>query len=302
MLGELAEAENGMRQVAIAFVALFLAALGSPQDSTPSKVLIPLIVTDSHKALVSGLKPTSLIVSERKEPVAEIDLLHGLDMPLELGVLIDTSGSERDYGHLNEIVAGAKDFVNHMVRGSEDRIFFLTFAAKTQATEWLKKEQLSGVSLDVKLGGGTALYDSLATACRERMGPRDWNHSTRRVLVIISDGDDNQSHITRDEAVSEALKSGVVIFAADAHLLGNLGKGDRILKYLAEVSGGEFFAGFTPKEIPKVFSRIKEVSEGMYFAKYAPPASNTRVHEVEVKPALTEKLEISYPRKYLWIQ
>src|SRR5450755_2991275 len=120
-----------MRQVAIVILALFLASSGSSQDSTASKVLIPLIVTDSHKELVSGLKPTSLIISERKKTVTEIDLLHGLDMPLELGLLIDTSRSEQDYGHLNEIVAGAKDFVNQIVRGPEDRVFFLTFAAKT---------------------------------------------------------------------------------------------------------------------------------------------------------------------------
>lgn len=249
---------------------------------------------------MSGLKPTSLVVSERKSAVTEIDLLHGLDLPLELGLLIDTSGSERDYGHMNEILAGAKDFVNHIVRGPEDRVFFLTFAATTQATAWLKKEQLNGVSLDVKLGRGTALYDSLAMACKERMGPRDWNHPTRRVLVIISDGDDNLSHITRDEAVSQALMSGVVIFAVDTHIFGNPGRGDRVLAYWAKVSGGEFFAGFTPKEIPKTFSRVMALSEGTYFARYVPPASNDRVHEVEVKAAPKDKLEISYPRKYLW--
>ena len=216
--------------------------------------------------------------------------------------MIDTSSSAQNDGNFKEILGGAKDFVNDIVRGPEDRIFFLTFATKTEATGWLKNEQLGGVSLNVKMGGGTALYDSVAIACRERMGARDWNKPTRRVLIVISDGDDNLSHITRDDAASEALKSGVVMFTLSTRMSGNRVRGERILEYWARVTGGEFFTSLTRKEIPKVFARIKEMSDGMYYASYVPPASNNRVHEIEVKPAPKGKLEVSYPRRYVWLQ
>jgi len=282
--------------------ALLLGTLASAENGASPKVLIPLIVTDSHQRLVSGLTPASLLIREQKTLVTEVSLLHGADLPLELGLVIDTSSSAQNDGNFKEILGGAKDFVNDIVRGPEDRIFFLTFATKTEATGWLKKEQLGGVSLNVKMGGGTALYDSVAIACRERMGARDWNKPTRRVLIVISDGDDNLSHITRDDAASEALKSGVVMFTLSTRMSGNRVRGERILEYWARVTGGEFFTSLTRKEIPKVFARIKEMSDGMYYASYVPPASNNRVHEIEVKPAPKGKLEVSYPRRYVWLQ
>ena len=291
-----------MRWAGTAILALLLGTLASAENGASPKVLIPLIVTDSHQRLVSGLTPASLLISEQKTLVTEVSLLHGADLPLELGLVIDTSSSAQNDGNFKEILGGAKDFVNDIVRGPEDRIFFLTFATKTEATGWLKKEQLGGVSLNVKMGGGTALYDSVAIACRERMGARDWNKPTRRVLIVISDGDDNLSHITRDDAASEALQSGVVMFTLSTRMSGNRVRGERILEYWARVTGGEFFTSLTRKEIPKVFARIKEMSDGMYYASYVPPASNNRVHEIEVKPAPKGKLEVSYPRRYVWLQ
>jgi len=291
-----------MRWAGTAILALLLGTLASAENGASPKVLIPLIVTDSHQRLVSGLTPASLLISEQKTLVTEVSLLHGADLPLELGLVIDTSSSAQNDGNFKEILGGAKDFVNDIVRGPEDRIFFLTFATKTEATGWLKKEQLGGVSLNVKMGGGTALYDSVAIACRERMGARDWNKPTRRVLIVISDGDDNLSHITRDDAASEALKSGVVMFTLSTRMSGNRVRGERILEYWARVTGGEFFTSLTRKEIPKVFARIKEMSDGMYYASYVPPASNNRVHEIEVKPAPKGKLEVSYPRRYVRLQ
>ncbi len=288
-----------MRWAGTAILALLLGTLASAENGASPKVLIPLIVTDSHQRLVSGLTPASLLISEQKTLVTEVSLLHGADLPLELGLVIDTSSSAQNDGNFKEILGGAKDFVNDIVRGPEDRIFFLTFATKTEATGWLKKEQLGGVSLNVKMGGGTALYDSVAIACRERMGARDWNKPTRRVLIVISD---NLSHITRDDAASEALKSGVVMFTLSTRMSGNRVRGERILEYWARVTGGEFFTSLTRKEIPKVFARIKEMSDGMYYASYVPPASNNRVHEIEVKPAPKGKLEVSYPRRYVWLQ
>jgi hypothetical protein len=71
----------------------------------------------------------------------------------------------------------------------------------------LKKEQLGAVSLKVRLGG--ALCDSVGIACRERMGPRDWNKPTRGALIVISDGDDNASHITQEQVASEEENTSV---------------------------------------------------------------------------------------------
>lgn len=133
---------------------------------------------------------------------------------------------------------------------------------------------------------------------QQRFGPRDWSKPTCRVLVLISDGEDNLSHVTRDEALLEALKAGTVIFAIDTREAGIESRGDKIMQNFAKLTGGEFFRGVGRKEI---FARIKESIDGMYYLSYAPPdASKTGWHEIEVKPSKKEKIELSYARRYLW--
>ncbi len=87
-LSRLADWGDVMRRAHTAVLVLLLGTLASAQDG--AKVLIPLIVTDYHQRLVSGLTPASLVISESKVPLKDINLLRGSDLPLELGLVIDT--------------------------------------------------------------------------------------------------------------------------------------------------------------------------------------------------------------------
>jgi len=150
-------------------------------------------------------------------------------------------------------------------------------------------------------GGGTAVYDALFWACKDRMGPRDWLKPARRIVVLISDEEDNLSHVTRHYAASEALNAGTVAFTINTNDSGLTTAGERVLEDIAETTGGESFARFGRKNLPKVFASIQESVDGMYFLSYVPPdASKNAIHELEVKPARKEKFELSYPRKYFW--
>jgi len=288
-----------MKQVCKAFLLVFLGLPGVAQESAAPKVAIPLIANDSHHRPIS-VTTESLVIKDQKIPVTRASLLRGADLPVELGVLIDTSNSQRGT-HPDDTLKAATQFVDEIIRGPEDRVFFLQFAATPLTTGWLKKEQLRGTTVKVGIGGGTALYDALFWACKEHMGERDWRRPTRRVLVLISDGDDNLSHITRDEAASEALRAGAVIFTINTEDYGMPLPGERIMEHFAMLTGGESFSGFRRKDMPKVFAGIRELMEGMYYLSYVPPnASKSAVHEVEVKPAPKEKFRLSYARQYTW--
>ncbi len=288
-----------MRQFCIAFLLVLLGLSGVAQEPPTSRVSVPLIATGSHHRPI-GVTVESLVITDQKALVTGASLLRGADFPLELGVLIDASNSQRSTD-LNDILKATKQFVDEAMRGPEDRVFFLQFEATQQATGWLKKEQLQGTTIKVGIGGATALYDALAMACKERMGVHDWRKQTRRVLVVISDGEDNLSHITRDEAASEALRAGAVIFTIDTELSGMSYRGVKIMQNFAELTGGESFSQVGGKDAPKVFASIREMMDGMYYLRYVPPdASTIAVHEVDVKPAPKEKFKLSYARKYLW--
>jgi len=290
-----------MKRICTAFLLAFGAWSGVAQESAAPKVAIPLLVSDSHHRPTS-VTVESLVITDQKTLVTGASLVRGVDLPLELGVLIDASNSQRS-ADLNDILNAAKQFVGESIRGPEDRVFFLNFAATLQATEWLKREQLQSATVKVRIGGGTALYDALVMACKERMGPRDWQKPARRILVLISDGEDNLSHITRDEAASEALRAGAVIFTIDTELSGMSYRGAKIMQNLAEVTGGESFGQVGGKDVPKVFASLKDMMDGLYYLRYVPPdASKSAVHEIEVKRAPKEKFKLSYARKYLWNQ
>lgn len=291
-----------MKQVCKAFLLVFLGLYGVAQESPAPRVAIPLIANDSHhRPIIVTLE--SLVITDQKTPVTGARLLRGADLPLELGMLVDASGSQRA-SHLDDFVSASKHLADEIIHGPEDRVFFLSFSINARASAWLNKEQLQGTTAKVEIGGGTALYDALGMACKQRMGPRDWRKPTRRVLVLISDGDDNLSHITRDDAAAEALKAGVVIFTINpksSFVSFNGDHGEKVMEDFSKLTGGESFSRLSRQDIPKAFASIKELIDGLYYLSYVPPdAAKSAVHAIEVKPAPKKKFELSYARKYLW--
>jgi Ca-activated chloride channel family protein len=223
-------------------------------------------------------------------------------LPLRLGILIDTSNSQRNNDLYNASVAGIKDFVNQAMRQEGDRVFFELFSTTAEATALLSKQQLSGVSFPLKVGGATALYDAIALACTDKMGKSDWRAPTRRVIVLVSDGDDNQSHITRSKAEAFPVSSGVVVFAISTNNTGRELKGDAVLEKFAKVSGGSAYSGLRQRDIPKVLNQIREQLESMYYLTYTPPVAPREgdVHKVEVQPVKGLKAEFRMPKYYVW--
>lgn len=119
--------------------------------------------------------------------------------------------------------------------------------------------------------------------------------------MLITDGEDNLSYATRDEAVSEALRSGVVIFTISTTSYNGIYRGEKVMEYWAKLTGGESFSRLNRSDMPKVFASIQELIDGMYYLSYVPPdPSKIAVHEVEVKRASKEKFGLSYARKYFW--
>src|ERR1700688_835253 len=222
-----------MKRICAAFLLAFVSLPGVAQESVAPKTSIPLIASDSHHRAIS-VQVDSLLITDQKIAVTGANLVLAADLPVELGVLIDASGSQRS-ADLASILKAAKQFVSEVIQGPNDRVFILQFAATPQATGWLTKEQLQTVNVRVSLGGGTALYDAVAMACKERMGPTDRQRPTRRILVLISDGQDNQSHITREAAASEALRAGAVMFTIDTTLT-NMFHDPKTMETLAELT------------------------------------------------------------------
>ena len=288
-----------MKRLGSILLLVLLASSAESQQPQKLNVSIPLIAKASHHHPTS-ITAESLVISDGKAHVSTASLVNGIDLPLELGILIDTSGSQQKEP-LEDILNAMNEFAVESIRGAEDKVFFLPFEAKPDATKWIKKEELGTTKITVGIRGGTALYDALAMASNQLMGPRDWRKPTRRILILISDGDDNVSHITHGDAESAAIRAGAVIFVIDTDHSG-FHTGGIIMENWAKATGGQLFAPSGKKDIAKAFASIKEQLDSMYYLTYEPinPSKNS-FREVEVKAAVqNEKLELSYARQYFW--
>ena len=281
---------------------LIFGFLVSAQEQ-PAEVLLPLVAVDHRGQPVSDLRPESLVVWDGKTQVSSgVKLIPGTSLTLRLGIIIDTSNSQRDNDLYKAGVTSMKDFVNQIIRLEEDRVFFERFSVTAEATPLLSKPQLSGISFPLQVGGATVLYDAIALACSDRIGKPDSRTPMRRVLIILSDGEDNQSHITRAKAEAFPVSSGVLVFAISTNNSGRESKGDAVLNHFAKASGGTAYTGLSQQDMAKVFDQIREQIESMYYVAFVPPATprNGDVHKVDVQPAKGLKREFRTPKFYAW--
>src|SRR5262249_39356983 len=144
------------------------AAQTSPKDlrAQSSAVTIPFFANDGHGRPVGSITQTDLsILDNKKPPNSVVAIRTANELPLRLGVLIDTSNSERLSGLFWPEVQASADFVNHVVKSNEDRAFIVTFNELPKATAFMSRDQLFKFKIDVTLGGATALFDAVYLAC-----------------------------------------------------------------------------------------------------------------------------------------
>jgi VWFA-related protein len=170
--------------------------------------------------------------------------------PLRIGVMLDTSNSARS--QLTFEKDAATEFVFRMLEGrnTKNQIFLETFDASSSLIQDFTSdpEVLNEEVLGLKAGGGKAFFDAIYTACRDRMMHAGEPESTRRILVLISDGRDVQSQHSLDEAISMARKAETMIYVIGNAAYGFGNSGDATLKALAEGTGGGAF--FPLEEAP----------------------------------------------------
>ena len=146
-------------------------------------------------------------------------------------------------------------------------------------------ETLEKAVRGLRPGGGTALYDALYFACRDKLSKDQPRHKFRRAIVIVSDGDDNQSQASRDQALEMAQKADVVIYAISTNITRAETDGDKILKYLTAETGGQAFFPFKVEDLEQSFENIANELRHQYNIFYRPEPLKTDglYHMVDLK-------------------
>ncbi len=194
------------------------------------------------------------------------------DLPLLIALLIDTSASVVDKLKFEE--SAAIDFFNTILSPKD-----LALVAEFDSSVTLIQDftnDVNEIKKELKLlkaGGGTALFDSIYLICQEKM--RWSSQDKRKILVIISDGDDTVSSTTFEDALKSAQESGVVIYAISTNRAGYFGhagkkEGDTILKDFAKETGGKLFAPSLLSDLYKSFEKINKELRNQYSISYIP--------------------------------
>jgi len=251
---------------------------GAQPDDTVATIRVPVnevnvvfTVTDKHGRFVKDLKKDDFRVIDDNRPAAEIRSFHSeADLPLQVGLLVDASNSIRDRFKFEQ--EAAIEFMNQTLRRGYDKAFVVGFDVTPEVTQDFtdNTESLSRGVHALRPGGGTAMYDALYFACRDKLAKMQQTGPVRRAIILLSDGDDNQSHVTREESIEMAQRAEVIVYTISTNLSGTGTRGDKVLDRIAEATGGRAFFPFQITDVANAFGQIQDELRSQYALSYKP--------------------------------
>jgi VWFA-related protein len=122
----------------------------------------------------------------------------------------------------------------------------------------------------LKAGGGTAMYDALYFTCRDKLLKEPQAGPVRRAIILLSDGDDNSSHVTREESIEMAQRAEVIVYTISTNITGSKTKSDKVLERIADATGGRAFFPFQIRDVTDAFASIQDELRSQYAMSYRP--------------------------------
>ncbi len=247
-------------------------------------------VLNRRQKLVTDLQKENFRVFDDGVAQAIQSFSRQTDLPLRIGLLLDTSNSIRERLQFEQ--DAAVDFLYNVVHRGRDQAFVMTFDDQPEVVQDFTDslEQLQQSIRKQRAGGATALYDAVYQACADKLlhAPIPANEPViRRVLVIISDGEDNLSQKSRSQALETAQRAGVVIYTIststewltpeessdptkNTNRKYHMDPGDLTLKYIAEAAGGRAFFPYRLDDLNQSFLDIGDELRSQYSIAWAP--------------------------------
>jgi VWFA-related protein len=285
----------------------------APPPQSPQKIVqvvnlvdVLFTVLNRRNKLVPDLQKDDFQVLDEKLPQEIRYFSKQTDLPLRIGMLVDTSNSIRDRIKFEQ--DASINFLFSVLRRGRDEAFVMTFDDEPEIIQPFTNDTglLRDQILQTRAGGGTAVYDAIYEACRSQLShpprpPGDQPDVVRRVMVLISDGDDNLSSHTRSEAIEMAQRTSVVIYTIStstqwiqlsqtnpdqlADRKTHLTEGDKILQDLADETGGRAFFPYHVDDLDQSFQDIGDELRNQYSIAYIPTnyVLDGRYHRIQIE-------------------
>jgi VWFA-related protein len=237
-----------------------------------NEVNLIFTVTDKHGHYIPNLKQSDFALLDDGKAPARVNSFHQqINLPLRVGIIIDASTSIRSRFQFEQ--QSATEFLLEILKAKSDRAFVMEFdQTPVVDQDWTNNIDAleSGINR-IHPGGGTALFDSVYIACRDKLlDVSRGQEPVRKAIVLISDGDDNQSRVYLDEAIKECQRAETIIYAVSTNWSPTRGKGDQALTQMAAETGGQVFFPPSVEEMSNSFHDIEEELRSQYALTYTP--------------------------------
>lgn len=238
-----------------------------------NEVNLIFTVTDKHGRFIRNLQQQDFaLLDDQRAPAQIYSFTQQTNLPLRVGILIDTSTSIRRRFHFEQ--QAAIGFLQRVIRPSTDLAFVMGFDTTSYLTQpyTSNEDDLQQGIEKLESGGGTALYDAVYKACRDHLltVPNSPQYMVRKALILISDGDDNQSHAYPNDAIQMCQRAGAAIYAISTNTSPSRDRGDDVLKKMAVATGGRAFFPHRLEDMSNSFRNIEEELRSEYALAYRP--------------------------------
>ena len=246
--------------------------VGTPTIVTRvNEVSLIFTVNDRHGHYIPDLKQSDFALLDDQKAPARVNSFHQqINLPLRVGILIDTSSSIRSRFQFEQ--QSATEFLLQVLRAKNDRAFVMGFdVTPTVTADWTNNQDALETGIDkLRPEGGTALFDALYVACRDKLLTDRGPEPVRKAIILVSDGEDNQSRVYMPEAIKECERAETIIYAISTNWTPSRGEGDKVLDELSSQTGGETFYPPSVEEMAVSFKSIEEELRSQYALVYTP--------------------------------
>ena len=245
------------------------------------EVAITFIVNDEDGRPVGDLRPDQIGIYADGSPVRSMHAFYREhDLPLNLTVLVDTSDSITP-NFLAELKA-TDQFAARLVRPSIDRVSWAGFAARLEAYPANSGPALRPAAFGRNAIGQTALHDAIYAVVNREPTQSPQAALSRKVLILLSDGEDNWSRRSLDDAIQAAQAGGFTIYCLTAHDPQSERSGDAVLRKLAYATGGRAYILSSYDHVDGVLAQIEAELRSQYLLAFAPPSTSCGAHSVQI--------------------
>jgi VWFA-related protein len=240
--------------------------------TSANEVDLVFTVTDKHGRFIKDLKQSDFaLLDDQKAPAQIFSFTQETNLPLRVGIVIDTSTSIRQRFQFEQ--QAAAEFLFKIVRPQSDKAFVMGFdVTPDYKQDWTNNLDSLNTGINaLRSGGGTALFDAVYSACRDKL--LDFSRErepVRRAMVLVSDGDDNQSHAYLDDAIKECQRAQTIVYTISTNVSPSRDRGDDTLQKIAEATGGRAFFPKRLEDISLNFADIEDELRSQYALVYKP--------------------------------